>query len=111
MYTIYTQNMCGYCSLAKELLDERSIKYTEIPIDIDMDAKNFVKSQLTHRDKRKNQILALLKSETLSAKELADRLYPTIKPSLKLAAQHNIYAHLIDLTNNKYNSDLIDDNY
>lgn len=44
MYTIYTQNMCGYCSLAKELLDERSIKYTEIPIDIDMDAKNFVKS-------------------------------------------------------------------
>ena len=32
MYVIYTQNMCGYCSLAKELLDERSIKYTEIPI-------------------------------------------------------------------------------
>tara|TARA_Y100000817_G_C16783140_1_gene511474 strand:- start:362 stop:580 length:219 start_codon:yes stop_codon:yes gene_type:complete len=44
MYVIYTQNMCGYCSLAKELLDERSIKYTEIPIDVDADAKNFVKS-------------------------------------------------------------------
>ena len=44
MYVIYTQNMCGYCSLAKELLDERSIKYTEIPIDVDTDAKKFVKS-------------------------------------------------------------------
>ena len=44
MYTIYTQNMCGYCSLAKELLKEHSIEYTEIPIDVDMDAKNFVKS-------------------------------------------------------------------
>ena len=36
--------MCGYCSLAKELLEEHSIEYTEIPIDVDMDAKNFVKS-------------------------------------------------------------------
>ena len=44
MYVIYTQNMCGYCSLAKELLKEHSIEYTEIPIDVDMDAKNFVKS-------------------------------------------------------------------
>ena len=44
MYVIYTQNMCGYCSLAKELLDERSIKYTEIPIDVDTEAKTFVKS-------------------------------------------------------------------
>ena len=44
MYIIYTQSRCGYCDMAKELLEAHSQQYTEIPIDVDMDAKNFVKS-------------------------------------------------------------------
>ncbi len=44
MYVIYTQSMCGYCDMAKELFKENSIEYTEIPIDVDADAKTFVKS-------------------------------------------------------------------
>ena len=44
MYVIYTQSRCGYCDMAKELLEAHSQQYTEIPIDVDMDAKNFVKS-------------------------------------------------------------------
>ena len=95
-------NMADYITSLKKLLKRKEDIYLPAHGPLLLDAKNFVKSQLMHRDKRKNQILALLKSETLSAKELADRLYPTIKPSLKLAAQHNIYAHLIDLTKNKY---------
>ncbi len=44
MYTIYTQNMCGYCTMAKELLEDHSMEYKEIPIDADTEAKNYVKS-------------------------------------------------------------------
>ena len=44
MYVIYTQSMCGYCDKAKELLKNHSEKYIEIPIDVDEEAKNFVKS-------------------------------------------------------------------
>ena len=43
MYVIYTQSRCGYCDMAKELLEAHSQQYTEIPIDKDNDAKNFVK--------------------------------------------------------------------
>ena len=44
MYTIYTQNMCGYCTMAKELLKDHSKEYKEIPIDTNIEAKNFIKS-------------------------------------------------------------------
>ena len=44
MYVIYTQKTCGFCVMAKELLEEHSHKYTEIAIDEDSKAKNFVKS-------------------------------------------------------------------
>ncbi len=44
MYVIYTQSRCGYCDMAKELLEANSQKYTEIPIDTDTEAKSFVKS-------------------------------------------------------------------
>ena len=44
MYTIYTQNMCGYCTMAKELFEDHSMEYKEIPIDTDTEAKNYVKS-------------------------------------------------------------------
>jgi len=44
VYTIYTQNMCGYCTMAKELFEENYIEYTEISIDDDIESKNYVKS-------------------------------------------------------------------
>ena len=43
MYVIYTQPRCNYCNLAKELLEAHSQKYTEIAIDEDNEAKNFIK--------------------------------------------------------------------
>ena len=36
--------MCGYCTMAKELLEDHSMEYKEIPIDADTEAKNYVKS-------------------------------------------------------------------
>jgi glutaredoxin 3 len=30
---IYTANLCGYCSMAKRLLDNKGVAYTEINVD------------------------------------------------------------------------------
>lgn len=33
MIYVYTRDGCGYCKLAKELLEDRKIEYTELKID------------------------------------------------------------------------------
>ena len=43
MYTIYTQDLCGYCTAAKQLLDKHNYTYEEINISKDKDAKAFLK--------------------------------------------------------------------
>ena len=44
VYKIYTQKMCGYCEMAKEILEDYSMKYIEIAIDENIEAKTYVKS-------------------------------------------------------------------
>ena len=44
MYTIYTQNSCGYCHMAKNLLNENKIEFIEISLDHDQDARKMLKS-------------------------------------------------------------------
>ena len=43
MYTIYTQNLCGYCILAKRLLEEKGHKYKEIKFSENESAKRFLR--------------------------------------------------------------------
>ena len=43
MYTIYTQDLCGYCTLAKRLLEQKGHKYKEINISQNESAKRFLK--------------------------------------------------------------------
>ena len=43
MYTIYTQNLCPYCTLAKRLLEEKGYEYKEINITHNNNAKLFLK--------------------------------------------------------------------
>ncbi len=43
VYVIYTQKSCGFCVMAKELLEAHSQEYTEIAIDKDNEAKTYVK--------------------------------------------------------------------
>ena len=43
MYTIYTQDLCGYCTLAKKLLEQKGHKYKEINISQNESAKRFLK--------------------------------------------------------------------
>ena len=38
--TIYTGDLCGYCLMAKELLDSKNILYEEINIDVEKRNKN-----------------------------------------------------------------------
>lgn len=47
MYTVYTQKLCNYCTMAKELIKENYQEYDEVRIDIDQEAKEFVKSFAT----------------------------------------------------------------
>ena len=44
MYTIYTQNSCGYCHMAKNLLNEQKIDFIEVSLDHDQDARKMLKS-------------------------------------------------------------------
>ena len=43
MYTIYTQDLCNYCTLAKQLLQERGLQYKEINITENESAKQFLR--------------------------------------------------------------------
>ena len=43
MYTIYTQNSCGYCHMAKNLLNEQKIDFLEVSLDHDNDARKMLK--------------------------------------------------------------------
>ena len=43
MYTIYTQNLCGYCTAAKRLMQEHNYKYKEINITHNESARRFLK--------------------------------------------------------------------
>jgi glutaredoxin len=45
MVTVYSKNNCPYCVQAKNLLALKGINYTEIKIDEDADAKEFVVSE------------------------------------------------------------------
>lgn len=36
MVTIYTSAWCGYCAMAKRLLDAKGVRYDEIPVDMDV---------------------------------------------------------------------------
>ena len=39
---LYTKNNCGYCMQAKALLNKRKVDYTEINIEEDTEARDFV---------------------------------------------------------------------
>ena len=43
MYTIYTQNSCGYCHMAKNLMNENKIDFIEVSLDHDNDARKMLK--------------------------------------------------------------------
>ena len=43
MYKIYTQNNCGYCVAAKNLLDKKGEQNEEIHLEDNPDAKNKLK--------------------------------------------------------------------
>lgn len=45
MVTVYSKNNCPYCVQTKNLLTLKGINYTEVKIDEDADAKEFVVSE------------------------------------------------------------------
>lgn len=47
--TIYTSRLCGYCTMAKKLLERKGASYTEI----DVDSKPGLRQELIARSKRR----------------------------------------------------------
>ena len=45
MLTVYTKNNCGFCMMAKALLNNHDIVYQEVNIEDDEDLKMFMISQ------------------------------------------------------------------
>ena len=45
MYKIYMRDGCGYCTLAKQLLEQKNIKYQEINVWEDESAMSFLQGQ------------------------------------------------------------------
>ena len=44
MYKVYMRGGCGYCTLAKQLLDQKNIKYEEINVWEDESAMKFLQN-------------------------------------------------------------------
>ena len=42
MLTVYSKKNCAYCDQAKELLTRRGVEFTEVKIDEDATAKEFI---------------------------------------------------------------------
>lgn len=45
MITMYTKNNCGFCMMAKALLNNHDVEYEEINIDEEDDAREFIISE------------------------------------------------------------------
>lgn len=45
MITVYSKDPCPFCVQAKRLLEARGVEYTEVRIDQDEEARQFVLSQ------------------------------------------------------------------
>lgn len=45
MITVYSKNNCAFCTQAKNLLTSKGIAYTEVKIDEDSAARDFVLAQ------------------------------------------------------------------
>ena len=46
---IYTANLCGYCTMAKRLLDKKGVIYTEINVD----SKPHLQQEMMEKTKRR----------------------------------------------------------
>ena len=95
-------NMNDFMMSLKKLLYRRENVYLPghgRPIS---DAKNYVISQLNHKKYREKQILDLIKAGPAKASELVRYIYPDLDKRLSLAAENNIYAHLIHLLSKNF---------
>ena len=94
-------NMSHFFLSLKKLLDRHENTYFPGHGPVITNAKKYVRSQLTHREHRKNQILQLLQIEAQTPKEIAKFIYPGVDINLQGAAESNVYAHLLNLIEKK----------
>jgi glyoxylase-like metal-dependent hydrolase (beta-lactamase superfamily II) len=90
-------DMADYlASLAKLMLRDDRVYYPAHGDQID-NPRRFVRSLIGHRKQREGQILRLLARGIGDPSAMVDHMYAGIDPRLKVAAEHSVLAHLIDL--------------
>ena len=90
-------NMSQFVLSLKKLLGRQENIYLPGHGSLITGAKKYVKTQLTHKQNREDEILNLIKLKPSAPDELVKLIYPNLNYQLVDAAKHNILAHLINL--------------
>jgi glyoxylase-like metal-dependent hydrolase (beta-lactamase superfamily II) len=95
-------NMGDFISSLKKLLKRDENIYFPTHGEPILDAKTYIQSQLNHRKKREEQILALVKRSPYAPFELVPLIYEGLIGDLEDAAAQNVLASLIHLSTKGY---------
>ena len=90
-------NLSHYLSNLRRLLERSEMIYRPTHGPAIENPLPFVNSLIEHREERTTQIIAAIKKEPKTVKELVDDIYSGLDESLYKAAGSSVYAHLLDL--------------
>jgi len=90
-------NLSHYLSNLRRLLERSEMIYRPTHGPAIENPLPFVNSLIEHREERTTQIIAAIKKEPKTVKELVDDIYSGLDESLHKAAGSSVYAHLLDL--------------
>ncbi len=90
-------NLSHYLSNLRRLLERSEMIYRPTHGPAIENPLPFVNSLIEHREERTTQIIAAIKKEPKTIKELVDDIYSGLDESLHKAAGSSVYAHLLDL--------------
>ena len=90
-------NLSHYLSNLRRLLERSEMLYRPTHGPAIENPLPFVNSLIVHREERTTQIIAAIKKEPKTVKELVDDIYSGLDESLHKAAGSSVYAHLLDL--------------
>tara|TARA_Y100001970_G_scaffold290204_1_gene423025 strand:- start:1520 stop:2449 length:930 start_codon:yes stop_codon:yes gene_type:complete len=90
-------NLSDYLTNLRRLLDRSELIYRPTHGPLIENPHPFVNSLIEHRERRTAEIVAALKNEPKTIKQLVTEIYFAVDKSLHKAAGGSVYAHLLDL--------------
>jgi glyoxylase-like metal-dependent hydrolase (beta-lactamase superfamily II) len=89
-----TGDMAAYYSSLRRLLDRDEIVYLPGHGPPLPSPQAYVRNLLRHREQREEAIVDAIRAQPLTASDVTERLYGKTNPVLRVAAEHNVNAHL-----------------